>query len=155
MANARRYQKLFVPTLTELRNHPEVREVTPTGSRYICEPPVMDTDMDIVVLVYEFGKGVNALIQDLGYDFDPNAQAGDYELDMLSPSGFMSLRKDDVNLIVTSDNGFFAKFRIATVKAKAANILDKEERKALFQRVLYANKDYQIRDARSEEETPF
>lgn len=48
--------------------------------------------------------------------------------------------KGDVNLIVTQDNKFYDRFMAATSVAKRLNLLDKADRIALFQAVLYGNR---------------
>jgi hypothetical protein len=50
---------------------------------------------------------------------------------------FVSLRSGDVNLIVTSDARFAARFLVATRLATQLNLLNKNDRVALFQAVLY------------------
>ncbi|MBY5553692.1 hypothetical protein J0664_06230 [Rhizobium leguminosarum] len=98
----------------------------PTGSRFICDPPVMDTDEDYVCLMTDedvlFDLGFNCTTQE-----DPT-----YEL-----SDFSTWRHKHYNLVVTGNLPFYEKFVAATNEAKEKNILDKGERIQLFQKVLY------------------
>ena len=52
---------------------------------------------------------------------------------------FWSYTKGDVNLIVTKNPVFFARFLAATSVSKRLNIMKKADRIALFQAVLYGN----------------
>jgi hypothetical protein len=49
--------------------------------------------------------------------------------------------RDDVNLIATSDGDFFRRFLAATQVCIRLNLMNKEDRIALFQAVLYGNRD--------------
>jgi len=68
---------------------------------------------------------------------------GSLVLDSRSPlradDRFSSYEKGNINLIVTEDYGFYNKFIAATSVAKRLNLLEKDDRVALFQAVLYAN----------------
>lgn len=70
-----------------------------------------------------------------------------YAADALNPgtkSRFQSFRCDDVNLIVTVDSEFYNRFVAATSVAMRLNLLEKSDRIALFQAVLYGNECLQI-----------
>jgi hypothetical protein len=96
----------------------------PTGSRYICNPPVMDTDNDTVILVngyYDWDEMLyNEGWEDCGTDYD--SMDGD----------FRAYRKGEENYIVTEDEDFFFSYVKATEGAKALNLLNKEDRIKLF-----------------------
>ena len=98
-----------------------------TGSRVICDPPVLDTDEDYVVLGSK--DGYAHLIKD-GYCL----QTPDRGYDI---SGFVSLHKGNVNIIFTHDAEFYHSFVKATRLAKALNLREKKQRIVLFQAVLY------------------
>ena len=51
--------------------------------------------------------------------------------------GFRSFRKGDMNIITTESMEFFDRFMTATALAKRFNLLEKADRIALFQAVLY------------------
>lgn len=102
----------------------------PTGSRYICNPPPIDTDNDTIVLASE------------GYEEALSADGFDYtmsEVDYGTQGLFLSWRKGENNYIVTTDEEFYNRFVKATNLAKLLNLLRKEHRVALFQAILYDN----------------
>lgn len=100
----------------------------PTGSNYICNPPVTDTDIDTVLLVKE---GYETSLADLGWDLGENYGA---------LSEFWSWRKDDKNYIVTTNPVFYKRFVVATKACKAINTLSKSARIAVFDAILYNEK---------------
>ena len=97
----------------------------PTGSRYICNPPPMDTDNDTVYLVNGYYNWGLSLLKD-GWE-----QCGEYQFG----GQFTAFRKGVENYIVTEDEQFFERYVCATEAAKALNLLDKEDRIKLFQAV--------------------
>jgi hypothetical protein len=102
----------------------------PTGSRYICTPPTMDTDEDFVVLM---DRGYHAKLDEIGFAVEgrPGFYTGN------DNGGFLSFRRGDENLIATDDPEFFNLFVTATELAKRFNLTEKADRIALFQAVLY------------------
>lgn len=106
----------------------------PTGSRYICNPPVMDTDEDYICFIFEDDKLTKA-----GFD-KTSSEGEEYE----GLSEFTTWRYKHYNLVVTENREFFDLFVSATEKAKEKNILDKNERIKLFQEVLYGNDSDEI-----------
>ena len=104
--------------------------IHPTGSNYICYPPVTDTDKDWVALVK---PGYTEALMKGGWSTSPT----DIQYD--SMGNFESWRKKTDNLIVTLDSTFYDKFVHATLIAKDLNLLVKEDRIALFQEMLYAS----------------
>ena len=107
------------------------------GSRITCDPPVTNTDKDILCLTLDHPRVIQEA-STLGY-----VQAGSVPCDRFdiekSKSQFLSFRKNTINLIVTDQGQFFDKFMAATSVAKKLNLLKKEDRIHLFQAVLYAN----------------
>lgn len=101
-----------------------------TGSREVCNPPVMDTDVDFVVLY----QGSPMDIEDAGW-MDTTGSNESYGHSLT----FSTYRSGEVNLIVVGECIEFTKWSIATVIAKAVNMRDKHQRIKLFQGVLYAN----------------
>lgn len=100
------------------------------GSRVTCNPPVMDTDIDILCHVSDLN------------DFIDYADLQDFELgSYLVPDSramtFVSLKRDQFNLIVTTDLDFIDKFMLATRTASVLNLLRKDDRVCLFQAILY------------------
>ena len=113
----------------------------PCGSRITCNPPPQDTDRDHIVLVKDgqWDGFVNQLFADgwiQGGSSIPN------ELNTLLPSEiFNSFTLGIENIIATQSPEFFRRFLAATSVSKRLNLLNKEDRIALFQAVLYANAD--------------
>jgi hypothetical protein len=103
----------------------------PTGSRYICNPPPMDTDEDFCALV-----PASADMKALGFrqDGSPDFYTGN------DNGGFRSWRRGSLNVITTEDVDFFKMFKAATALAKHLNLTEKRDRIALFQAVLYGVK---------------
>lgn len=101
----------------------------PTGSRYICNPPVMDTDEDYVCFLFDDDDLLKA-----GFNKTSN-ESEEYE----GLSYFTTWRYKHYNLVVTEDREFFDLFVLATKEAKEKNILDKNERIDLFQKILYGS----------------
>lgn len=105
----------------------------PTGSRYICNPPVMDTDKDTVFLVngfYDFAQ----MLRDDGWE--------DCGIQYEGIGEFQAFRKGEDNYIVTEDPEFFKCYVKATEAAKALNLLNKDDRITLFQTVYLAGHGY-------------
>lgn len=100
-----------------------------TGSREICDPPVMDTDVDFVVLD----------VDDFPFERAGWRATGEQEGYGADSSSFATFRSGEVNLIVVRNRTDFWKWRVATAAAKQLNIMNKNERQALFQGVLYGN----------------
>ena len=112
--------------------------VIPVGSRVTCNPPPTNTDEDYLVLAAHAGRDFwDSLRND--WDRDGSAIADDVNY-LEQHSGFESFSRDGINLIVTRSEIFFRKFLIASDLAKRFNLLDKADRIALFQGVLYANR---------------
>lgn len=106
-----------------------------SGSAVICNPPVLNSDKDFIIcatnprLLIEFLVKNNfevSLNNDGKYEFNPD-------------DGITCLRRDEVNLVVTVSRDFYLKFVEATDLAKKLNLLEKSQRIALFQYVLYGN----------------
>jgi len=92
-----------------------------TGSSFICEPPVENTDKDYVALTPAPNLTDHALLQE-GWVLD-----GDY-----NRPKFQSYRLGEDNLIITKDKQFYYRFVGATYVAKLLNLTDKDERVAMF-----------------------
>ena len=105
--------------------------VIPVGSRVTCDPPPSDTDEDFLV----FDQDGSAIEHLEAHGFQSE---GNPEFYTGNDNGeFRSLRRGDTNVIVTPDREFFERFRTATELAKRFNLLEKSDRIALFQAVLY------------------
>lgn len=95
-----------------------------TGSRVMCNPPVLDTDLDVVLLVTD-GDAALA-IERQGYTLTTDAT---YGVDL---NGFCTFRKGDVNLIVTSNAAEFHSWAVATRWCTELNLRSKTDRATFF-----------------------
>lgn len=98
-----------------------------TGSSYICNPPVTNTDIDFVIHSDNWDVLHNWAEQN---GFKTNFE--DYAIDE-----FRSYKRGVINLIVTNDPIFYKRFVKATEVAKNLNLLDKQQRIDLFDFVMY------------------
>lgn len=116
----------FEPTIAQF-----ISRFARVGSRVTCNPPVMDTDEDILVLLpdmdalYAAGK----ILRNSGWEL---GGSGDCE------DAFESWTKGEMNLILTAQAEFYGKFWCATTVCMRLNLMDKNDRKAVFRAVLYA-----------------
>jgi hypothetical protein len=120
-----------------------VAEMSPTGSREICNPPPTETDQDYIVLVKEdfFGD----FICELGsVDWETEGSEIFDEYDPARGPEWKSMRHGEVNIIATPDAQFYRRFVAATEFAKKLNLLEKADRITLFQAVLYGNPPAQV-----------
>lgn len=99
----------------------------PTGSRVICNPPVMNTDEDWFVYVPE-REDVDILLLESG--FMPIEGGKDY-------SAFMSYRKGIWNVSVTDDPDLYQRSCVATILATRFNLLVKQDRVDLFNAIQF------------------
>lgn len=129
------------------------------GSRVTCDPPVVGTDQDVLVLVKRI-ESCGAKPEVTHAEFEDVMQMH-RELRasgwVLGGSGdqddeFESWTHGDVNLILTASEEFYNLFVAATAVCKRLNILDKEDRKAVFRAVLYTECCIPLNE-RGEEET--
>ena len=102
-----------------------------TGSNYICNPPVSDTDVDYLVFTWDKS---NYLFQCAKNGWDVHSDDDYPEND-----DFCSVRNGNINLIVTECEWFYGRLVTATECAKKLNLLDKADRVSLFQGILYGN----------------
>lgn len=111
------------------------------GSRVTCDPAPTDTDEDFLVLAVEPWKLIDSLKMIHGFKRG-GSELVDDETDKdhhASKYGFASLKLGHVNLIITEDSEFYRRFLAASSVAKRLNLLEKADRIALFQAVLYGN----------------
>lgn len=104
-----------------------------TGSSVICNPPVLDTDIDYIIC--EQGGGIELHKFLLANKFHKSTQ--DEEEYDLESEAFECYRRGNINLIITTNYNWYLKWVEATKLAKKLNLLKKEQRVALFKYVLY------------------
>jgi len=98
-----------------------------TGSRYIYNPPVLNTDADFVIQ------------EDSRFIPTKNGFKTTRQSDEYGSADFDTYRNGEINLIVVHSRTSFMKWEVATAAAKQLNIKDKKKRIELFQGVLYDN----------------
>lgn len=121
-----------------------------TGSSFICNPPVLDTDQDFVLFTatpYNTRKELEAL----GYTYS-SKDAEKYKLDeteVADPfqtyNSFDAYRHPDNNhnLIVVNKAIDFTRWKVATLVAKELNLKDKATRVMLFRAIRSGGTLYQ------------
>jgi hypothetical protein len=118
------------------------------GSRVTCNPPVLNTDVDVLCLFGEGGITKNVIeIEKLGFKYDGDTEYESY----CGGFGFASYSNHPLNLICTEDEDFYRRFIAASSIAKRLNLLIKEDRIALFQACVYGNEDSFLIDQYSTE----
>lgn len=107
------------------------------GSRVTCQPPPTNTDTDYLVEIIDKPRQMQAITDvvealcSFGFDWEGS------EHYQCAASTFMSWRRGKINLIVTADGVFAEKHRLATRLCTRLNLMNKQDRIALFQAVLY------------------
>lgn len=100
----------------------------PTGSNYICDPPVTDTDIDMMFYV-EHIEDVQRTLHKLGWTSCDHSEGYDGYDD------WRAYRKGNENALITTNLQYFNRFYQATELAKKKNLLNKEDRIKLFEEV--------------------
>lgn len=103
-----------------------------TGSSVICDPPVLDTDIDYIVYTNEEIK-LDTFLKCEGFT-KSSSEEEDYDMES---EGFACYRRDNLNLIVTISSSWYNKWVLATRVAKALNLRNKADRVMLFKAFLY------------------
>jgi hypothetical protein len=105
------------------------------GSRVTCSPPPTETDIDYLAQVRDLDLASQYLSNN-GYEQDTGEVVKGTEYEGIKDQ-FRSFRRGKVNIIITADERFYDLFMVATALAKRFNLLEKNDRIALFQGVLY------------------
>lgn len=92
----------------------------PTGSNYICDPPVTNTDIDWVVLVR---SNPVPELEELGWELC--GEDMDYDD---GQSDFDAIRRQNINLILVYEEEEFNRWVDATESAKKLNLTNKQDR---------------------------
>lgn len=116
---------------------------TMSGSRVICDPPVLDTDVDYLVLVedldvagayfhaYQWHNCLENWL-DKG-DKDKGAlDSSGYAVELECGARFQAWRQGEINVILTDDETLHLRSVAATLLAKQLNLQTKAERIKLF-----------------------
>ena len=101
----------------------------PSGSRVICDPPVLTTDEDWFVWVSDWDEAAEILCAE---GFSPTTEQQDY-------TAFISLRKAYLNICVTTDIDLYKRTVLATDLAKRFNLLNKQDRVDLFNAIQFGS----------------
>lgn len=110
--------------------------IHPTGSRFICDPPVMDTDDDYIVLGQHISQVVEELRAD-GWEADSERYRGSVTRGYTEDGPqFVSARKGNVNYIITDDEEYYDKYVVATLASKEYNLREKWQRIRMFHAVI-------------------
>lgn len=112
----------------------------PCGSRVTCDPPPMDTDRDWLVTrpgasTLDVGRLMSNLPDNI------RLEGGGEHYQQQVAGDFMSMRRGDLNLIVSSSAWFIERHREATRMCRELNLMEKRHRILLFQQVLYGRDD--------------
>lgn len=117
--------KGFSLKLSEVHKY-GVLQLCPTGSKYICEPPVMTTDEDYYGLTLNRQTTVDSLLAD-GWELCTD---NDYQDD-----AFTALRKGSYNLILLFTYEDWLLHYQTTELAKRFNLVKKQDRIDFFELV--------------------
>lgn len=115
------------------------------GSSVMCNPPVLDTDVDLVCLVLE--KDYNpCAFEAMGFVLTPFTKEGydsrvDNKIDFTGKPkqylNFFTMRRGVENIIVTCCETYFERMGIAIKLSTQLNLLAKEDRRSLFEVIKY------------------
>lgn len=96
------------------------------GSRVTCEPPVLDTDCDVIILFASYPEltTLQQVIYLSGGEQCGEGYSGEADL--------IPMRLGDHNYLLTLNPAYYRTFLHVTAVAKHLNLLDKADRKAMF-----------------------
>ena len=97
------------------------------GSAFVCNPPVLDTDLDAVAYVSGDPWSIWQVLGPLGYTNCANSGESYPEGD------YCIVRKGRMNFIIVTTKVRFEQWRKATDICKCLNLTDKAERVAVYQ----------------------
>ncbi|UVB02997.1 hypothetical protein IVIADoCa2_20 [Xanthomonas phage vB_Xar_IVIA-DoCa2] len=109
----------------------------PTGSAFMCDPPVQNTDEDWLVLsdspltIHE----LEGLMKRDGWTRCVETDAENYAGDVSYGDTWIALRKGHYNIMLTECVGWYMRSCAATMLCKAMNLQMKEHRKHLFRAI--------------------
>lgn len=107
----------FAPRIKRLKKLLPDASIHPVGSRYVCTPPVLFTDIDLLVYAE---NNVDEILASAGYvKTEPRLYLGQDD------ESFFAWRRGSENLIVTSSLFYATTFQTATHICKRFNIREK------------------------------
>jgi hypothetical protein len=112
-----------------------VLEYKPTGSRVICNPPVMTTDEDYAVLAKGDADYILEFMESAGYKKDGGENYDSAK--ELDEGGFASFKKGNLNYIIMTSRDTYFKYSLATDLATELNLQNKDDRIKVFQWFLH------------------
>lgn len=114
--------------------------IYPTGSNYICNPQVIDTDIDILVLVTDINGSYNACTcrdwEDCYREATPKEHLA-YQEEKRYGVIWHALRRGIINIMIVEDIDWYHASVAATELCKAWNILDRDRRIRIFRNLKY------------------
>lgn len=115
--------------------------VYPTGSKYTCTPPVLDTDEDYLVLVEDFNKVYLELSESPDWeDCMPSgteAFKDAYQDEKSYGMSWNAFRHASINIMVTGDINWYMASVAATEYCRVHNVQDKAQRIRIFRNLKY------------------
>lgn len=105
----------------------------PIGSRYTCNPPVMDTDRDTLCLVTNVQDAEERLLKEGWTPCYNGEYVGTY---------FKAFRKGEDNYVVTAHEEFFDRYVIAAEVSRSLNLKEKADRIKVHNACIAASKGY-------------
>jgi hypothetical protein len=113
-----------------------------TGSRVICNPPPTDTDLDICALVNDSPLTASHYLLDFFSLTEPLLHTSwQYCGDAYPNSPFLSLKKDEYNLILMHNKKLFERWKLATEVCKQVNPCYKPYRVQIFESIVNPPKE--------------
>lgn len=97
------------------------------GSAFVCNPPVLDTDLDAVVAVTGYPCAIWAALEPLGYT-NCSKVGENYPED-----DHCIVRKGRMNFIIVTTPTRYEQWKKATDICKALNLTDKADRVVVYQ----------------------
>ena len=125
--------------ISNIQNEIGLLGIYHTGSSYICNPPVLDTDKDYLILVEDFNKAYYFL-QDHWIDCMPSGSndfAEAYRDEKQYGTTWNAFRSGEINIMVSADTEWFLASIMATERCRIMNILDKKQRIRIFRYYKY------------------
>lgn len=120
------------PELMPFKKH--IKKYAYVGSRATCVPAPTDTDKDIIIYTDDCHAMVMASHI---HGFTIGGSLIKNKMHLTQKPDFISIRKGELNLIITEKIEHFNNFILASNIAKKLNVLLKEDRIALFHAIMF------------------